>query len=592
MTNYLKYIIFVWAFVLHLPVMAGAGDLSQSFTLEGHLFDSPTSTDPFLAEATITLRILSPDKLCVLYAEEQIVNTSATDGTFNINVGSFPGAAKRVAGDSGNSMAQVFQNTTVITATGGTCPGVTSYTPGGAGGYGRYLEISVTPTSTGITDVLSPAIYMGSIPSALVSQTLQGFVPANFLRLATVPNLTQANLEDVFSNTNYPILQNLLAGGATSSTTDSIIDADSDGNSTGSIKFTIDSSLKSEIKNDGDFVVGTNSLYVDAATSRVAIGTANPSFDLSFMGTSAKAIGLERNATPASAGSDMTIKSGGATALGTDLVGGSLYLASGISTGDKTSAIYLQTATAGAPGSGDNLPTTKMTILGNGNVGIGTAAPGEKLSVVAGNVVVSNAYAFGWGNRATQIIGEDNSAGGNGLRFDTNGVERMRLNADGKVGIGTTTPALKLNVTGDNSYPASSGTAQTGMLRIAGTSNNVLDMGSAGVTPFGNWLQSTDKTALGTNYPLLLNPNGGNVGIGLANPIIKLEVVGDAGGSLIKAGAGGTRNITLAVGSNRVGMHMRNDGVSHAGITSDGSDIFFGTASSTINPDNWGTELM
>ncbi len=43
-----------------------------------------------------------------------------------------------------------------------------------------------------------------------------------------------------------------------------------------------------------------------------------------------------------------------------------------------------------------------------------------------------------------------------------------------------------------------------------------LDIGGNGGN--GNWLQSTNRSDLSVNYPLLLNPNGGNVGIGITNP--------------------------------------------------------------------------
>jgi len=81
------------------------------------------------------------------------------------------------------------------------------------------------------------------------------------------------------------------------------------------------------------------------------------------------------------------------------------------------------------------------------------------------------------------------------------------------VGIGTTTPGLKAHITGAIGLPATTGTIQTGVLRLQGlTSNAVLDFGVSGAS--GASLQVTNQNDLTTNYPLLLNPNGGNVGIG------------------------------------------------------------------------------
>ena len=84
----------------------------------------------------------------------------------------------------------------------------------------------------------------------------------------------------------------------------------------------------------------------------------------------------------------------------------------------------------------------------------------------------------------------------------------------GSVGIGTTSPSLRMHVvsTASASYPATSGATQTGgVLRLQGPNNVILDAGEN--TTNGFWLQSTNKNDLSTNYPLLLNPNGGNVGI-------------------------------------------------------------------------------
>jgi hypothetical protein len=95
-----------------------------------------------------------------------------------------------------------------------------------------------------------------------------------------------------------------------------------------------------------------------------------------------------------------------------------------------------------------------------------------------------------------------------------------------RLGVGTITPNTPVDaqLSGIGGLPVSSGTAQTyGSLRVGATSfNTILDMGTAGAT--GAWLQASDRTGLGTNYSLLLNPNGGNVGIGTSSPSGKLDV--------------------------------------------------------------------
>jgi hypothetical protein len=106
-------------------------------------------------------------------------------------------------------------------------------------------------------------------------------------------------------------------------------------------------------------------------------------------GTIAQVIGLDRNATAATAGLGLTISGGGAIAGTADLAGGDLNLKSGISIGTGTSALRFFTATAGTTGTTDNTPTEKMTILGNGNVGIGIPSPADKLDIINGSGVGS-----------------------------------------------------------------------------------------------------------------------------------------------------------------------------------------------------------
>ena len=98
---------------------------------------------------------------------------------------------------------------------------------------------------------------------------------------------------------------------------------------------------------------------------------------------------------------------------------------------------------------------------------------------------------------------------------------------NGRLGIGITTPTQKLQVKGTTEgLPSTSGTTQTnGIFRLGSTqSNAILDVGEN--ASGGVWLQSTDQTNLASNYPILLNPNGGNVGIGTATPNENLVVKG------------------------------------------------------------------
>ena len=72
---------------------------------------------------------------------------------------------------------------------------------------------------------------------------------------------------------------------------------------------------------------------------------------------------------------------------------------------------------------------------------------------------------------------------------------------------------------GTSAAPATSGTTTNSMVVFKpNDGNNAIIMGAYPTAPFGNWIQSQGTNALGTTYPLILQPIGGNVGIGTTAP--------------------------------------------------------------------------
>ena len=159
--------------------------------------------------------------------------------------------------------------------------------------------------------------------------------------------------------------------------------------------------------------------------------------------------------------------------------------------------------------------------------------------------------------------------------------------AEGNVGIGTTSPTQKVNIKGSLGKPASSGTTQNGMFRIETSGVPVLDMGADDATPWGMWLQSTGKTDLSANYPLYLNPNGGNVGIGTTSPATRLHVNAGADNN----GATATLRVQNTTGymlmdSNEIDaapnadLFLNNNSTGNVVIASGGGSVGIGAASS------------
>ena len=102
-------------------------------------------------------------------------------------------------------------------------------------------------------------------------------------------------------------------------------------------------------------------------------------------------------------------------------------------------------------------------------------------------------------------------------------------NNSGNVGVGTNNPAARFSITGSSQAPAIPGTSSSGVLRVGIASNEGLDIGKLSSSPYSAWLQSGYN---GTADPLTFQPLGGNVGVGINNPVGKMVVQGDASAPL------------------------------------------------------------
>ncbi len=129
-------------------------------------------------------------------------------------------------------------------------------------------------------------------------------------------------------------------------------------------------------------VEGTTTVeqFVVLKNGNVGIGTTSTQVSLSFGGNVARAISVER-ATTVNNGVGLTISAGSAILSGLNREGGNLTFSAGTSTGNVDADIIFQTPTPSISGTTDNIPSTKMVILGNGRVGIGTTAPTAILDV-------------------------------------------------------------------------------------------------------------------------------------------------------------------------------------------------------------------
>jgi hypothetical protein len=210
-----------------------------------------------------------------------------------------------------------------------------------------------------------------------------------------------------------------------------------------------------------------------------------------------------------------------------------------------------------------------MIIDNNGNVGIGNHDPNVSLQIFK-NLATETDYirltrstnidfaSLGYRNNLFYI----NSLGDIPLIFGTNATEKMRLSADGNLGINKINPTKKLDMVGDGlitgllnisnslaigisntaavakldivgadkdpSTDTISSIVSEGLLRLKSTGpGTYMDIGLASNNPWGGWIQTHNGNLNDTNSEvLLLQPVRGNVGIGIKNPSALLDVNG------------------------------------------------------------------
>jgi hypothetical protein len=329
------------------------------------------------------------------------------------------------------------------------------------------------------------------------------------------------------------------------------------GGTTASSTLTLESTTGAGTTDSILFKTGSQSTRMTIDTSgNVGIASGN----LTFSGTSQRITGDMSNATIANRVLFQTSTTNGSSYIsvipnGTASAAGFMAFAS---SSDPSNTSTLQTRVAldnnecalysSRTGTGTYLPMTfytngseQMRIDSSGNVGIGTSSPGTKLTIAAsveagarflGNGLTSLGLFVGY-NSAAYVYNDSNTP----MIFGTNATERMRIDASGNVGIGTSSPSAlgKFAVVSGSSYAGvNSGTYNTAFFGPRPANDGYCTLTySWSTSGSGNfWVNDYQSTSInwgyfsgGSNLGTYMSlTSSGNLGIGTSSPSYPLDI--------------------------------------------------------------------
>tara|TARA_R100001443_G_scaffold112406_1_gene125941 strand:+ start:630 stop:3842 length:3213 start_codon:yes stop_codon:yes gene_type:complete len=317
-------------------------------------------------------------------------------------------------------------------------------------GSGQIGIGDITPSSTldiaGDLNVQSHITASGNISASGIVYGSQGYFESDNGTLLTLERNGDQNAAIVFKNT-----QGFMVAGI-----------DNDAHNTGANVFGIGyvgDIIDSDGSNNATFVVTGSQVVINQATTAsngaalTVGGGISTTSHITASGNISASGGLSGNDlilhNPSGVSAEIQSTSGDSFIRFQD--GGTNKFSIGFDNGDNTFAIS----------TGSGLSNNQaFTIKNDGNIGIGTTSPDNKLHLHQGDSTAnylqitntttgegsSDGFQIGIDANETAVIFQKEN---DHMRFGTNNTERIRITDGGNVGIGTTNPTKKLQVEGD-----------------------------------------------------------------------------------------------------------------------------------------------
>ena len=299
-----------------------------------------------------------------------------------------------------------------------------------------------------------------------------------------------------------------------------------------------------------DYHLLVNDQFAVVGSGNVGIGTTSPSANLDiFNGTTGASLKLsatataywqlQRNPTTGNLnisddalGNVMSFDQlTGNVGIGTDSPDVKLHLKG------TDIRLRLQENTSNVTAVTNDMEGLELSMLGVS--GIGRYTPMLKFMSADTSFTTKNPKLLAYVTGISEASYITDTGGKMGLSFGTSPivatgvpVERMRIDGDGNVGIGTDSPLSKLHAKGGSiSTPSNTSdfiTNATARLVVNHSNEYGVYVGYLNSTNDATGIQSARSN--GQTAPLSLNPYGGNVGIGTTSPSEKLTVSGGSSG--------------------------------------------------------------